>query len=406
MKFSRTETVDKSHRLPALRFEEQQLTSFSGLIVFQQLFALLDLREQLRRCFRHLNLSPIFGHARIVLVLIIHFLLGYRQLRELRYYCDDPLVKRVVGLKRLPDVATVSRALAGCDAKSVAAYYPLFCTVAQSAQVLDVLHRSGNVHDSNGAQAFIGACIEAVRAALGPVRIEIRMDAAFFSDAIVQMLDTAGVQYTISVPFERLPGLKQQIEQRQRWQRASADCDSFELSWKPKSWQRRYRFLVFRKRVKLQHKEPVQLDLFVPYQYGYEFRAILTNKRLTPAKVLAFHNGRGAQEGIFAELKSDNALAYVPTRTWVGNQIYLLAALMAHNLARELQMRAQPPARNTTAKRAPLWAFASIATLRHHIIQRAGRLIRPQGQLTLSMSLNDAVKNDLLHFLDALGAAA
>ncbi len=188
--------------------------------------------------------------------------------------------------------------------------------------------------------------------------------------------------------------------------RAGADCHSFELSWKPKSWQRRYRFLVFRKRVKLQHKEPVQLDLFVPYQYGYEFRAILTNKRLTPAKVLAFHNGRGAQEGIFAELKSDNALAYVPTRTWVGNQIYLLAALMAHNLARELQMRAQPPARNTTAKRAPLWAFASIATLRHHIIQRAGRLIRPQGQLTLSMSLNDAVKNDLLHFLDALGAAA
>ena len=458
MKFSRAETIDKSHRLPALRFEEQQLTSFSGLIVFQQLFALLDLREQLRRCFRHLNLSPIFGHARIVLVLIIHFLLGYRQLRELRYYCDDPLVKRVVGLKRLPDVATVSRALAGCDAKSVAAlqrllrelvlqrlvalapasitldfdgsvigtgraaegtavgfnrkkkgqrsYYPLFCTVAQSAQVLDVLHRSGNVHDSNGAQAFICACIEAVRAALGAVRIEIRMDAAFFSDAIVHMLDTAGVQYTISVPFERLPGLKQQIEQRQRWQRASADCDSFELSWKPKSWQRRYRFLVFRKRVKLQHKEPVQLDLFVPYQYGYEFRAILTNKRLTPAKVLAFHNGRGAQEGIFAELKSDNALAYVPTRTWVGNQIYLLAALMAHNLARELQMRAQPPARNTTAKRAPLWAFASIATLRHHIIQRAGLLIRPQGQLTLSMSLNDAVKNDLLHFLDALGAAA
>ena len=118
MKFSRAETIDKSHRLPALRFEEQQLTSFSGLIVFQQLFALLDLREQLRRCFRHLNLSPIFGHARIVLVLIIHFLLGYRQLRELRYYCDDPLVKRVVGLKRLPDVATVSRALAGCDAKT------------------------------------------------------------------------------------------------------------------------------------------------------------------------------------------------------------------------------------------------------------------------------------------------
>ncbi len=204
---------------------------------------------------------------------------------------------------------------------------------------------------------------------------------------------------------ERLGALKRQIERRRHWRSIGADCDRFELRCKPKSWQRRYRFLVIRKRLKIQSKEPVQLDVFVPFSYGFEFKVIFTNKRLSPAKVLALHNGRSAQEGIFAELKSDNALAYVPTRTWSGNQISLLSALMAHHLARELQMRAQPPARCTTAKRSPLWVFASIATLRRHIIQRAGRLIRPQGQLTLSMSVNDAVKNDPLHFLDALSAA-
>ena len=37
-----------------------------------------------------------------------------------------------------------------------------------------------------------------------------------------------------------------------------------------------------------------------------------------------------SQEGIFAELKTDNQLDYVPTRTWVGNQIYLLSVLLAH----------------------------------------------------------------------------
>jgi hypothetical protein len=30
-------------------------------------------------------------------------------------------------------------------------YYPLFCTVAQTGQFFDLLHRPGNVHDSNGA---------------------------------------------------------------------------------------------------------------------------------------------------------------------------------------------------------------------------------------------------------------
>ncbi len=74
-------------------------------------------------------------------------------------------------------------------------------------------------------------------------------------------------------------------------------------------------FLFVRTRVKQHYKEPVQLDLFIPYAYGYEFKVILTNKRLSARKALAFHQGRGSQEGIFAELKTDNGLEYVPTRT-------------------------------------------------------------------------------------------
>jgi hypothetical protein len=52
----------------------------------------------------------------------------------------------------------------------------------------------------------------------------------------------------------------------------------------------------------------------------------------------SFHNGRGSHEGLFAELKSENQMDYVPTRTWRGNLVYLLSALLAHNLSRELQM--------------------------------------------------------------------
>jgi hypothetical protein len=89
-----------------------------------------------------------------------------------------------------------------------------------------------------------------------------------------------------------------------------------------------------------------------------------------------------SQEGIFAELKSDNALGYVPTRTWVGNQIYLLSVLLAHNLGRELQRIAHRPSRATLEKRPTFWAFERLDTFRRRILQRAGRLIRPQGQPT------------------------
>ena len=458
MKSSRSEIRRKTHALPNLRFEDQQLSSFSGLIIFQKLLDLLGLKDRLRHCFKHLTVSPIYGHASIVLLLIVHLLLGYRELRHLRYYEDDPLVLRLLGLKQLPDVATLSRQLASMDKQSVdqlqslqqalvldrlrllsfsritldfdgsvigtgrfaegtaigfnrkkkgqRSYYPLFCTLAQTGQVLAVLHRSGNVHDSNGAQAFILQCIEQVKQALPNTLIEVRMDGAFFSDTIVSALDQAKIEYTISVPFERFAQLKTMIENRRRWYTLDQQQDYFESSWKPKAWDKRHRFVFVRQRVKVQYKEPVQLDLFIPYEYGYAFKVVLTNKTLTAAKVVAFHNGRGSQEGIFAELKSQNALSYVPTRTWRGNQVYLLSAVMAHNLSRELQMITRPPVRSTQEKRPALWHFEQLSTLRRRIIQRAGRLIRPQGRLTLSMSANSTVQNELLHYLDQLEKAA
>jgi len=458
MKSSRPDVHGKYHGLPQLRFEDQQLTSFSGLIVVQELFGRLEIKTRLRRCFRHLQVTPIFGHAKIVLLLIVHMVLGFRELRDIRYYVDDPLVKRVLGLKRLPDVATISRALSSADEESVRrlhrllrelvlvrltalcvgrvtldfdgsvigtarhaegtavgfnrkkkgqrSYYPLFCTVAQTGQVLDVLHRPGNVHDSKGAKAFIRECIGVVKAAVPRVRVEVRMDSAFFSEDIISMLNKDNVEYSVSVPFERLAALKARIEARHVWYEFSETCSYFELHWKPKSWKRRARFLIIRTETPKQRKEPLQLDLFVPYEYGHEFKVIVTNKALTANKVVAFHNGRGSQEGLFAELKSDNQLAYVPSRTWVGNQIYLLCALLAHNLTRELQMIVDPPSRSISEKRPALWAFTRLDTFRRHIIQRAGRLIRPNNRLTLSMSANQAVQTDLLHYLEALKNAA
>ena len=119
MKPGRSAIHRQTYVLPTLRFEDQQLTSFSGLVIFQRLFEHLRLKNRVRDCFRHLRVRPIFGQASIVMLLIIHMLLGYRELRHLRYYRHDPLVGRLLGLKRLPDVATVSRVLSTVDNKSV-----------------------------------------------------------------------------------------------------------------------------------------------------------------------------------------------------------------------------------------------------------------------------------------------
>ena len=122
--------------------------------------------------------------------------------------------------------------------------------------------------------------------------------------------------------------------------------------------------------------------------------------------MVLFHNGRGSQEAIFGDAKNDAALDAIPTKRLAGNQIFTICAMMAHNLSRELQMLAAPSATRALPKRPAAWSFAKLDTLRHRIIQRAGRLTRPHGELTLTMSANHTVQNDLLHFLDVLQKAA
>lgn len=466
MKISKSDALSATYSRPELRFEEQKLTSFSGLVLFQSLFAHLGLYRRLARCFRHSAVCPIYPQAKIILLLIVHLLLGFRCLRDSRYYAHDPMVLRVIGLRQIPAVSTISRQLASLDEYSVQnlealrtdlvldrlatldspritldfdgsvigtkrraegtavgfnkskkgqrSYYPLYCTVAQTGQVLGVLNRSGNVHDSNGAKQFVLECIAAVRAVRRERRtlIEVRMDSAFFGDEILSALEQARVRYTISVPFARFAALKEKIDDRMDWQPidcgAERHCDAFEENWQPESWgeDRARRFLFIRQFNPKQQKTPIQLDLFEPISYDFDFKVVITNRKDSLAKTVVLHEGRGSQEGIFAELKSENALAYVPTKTWLGNRAFMSATLIAHNLTRELEMSCEQKTRSVhNAKRAPLWTFTRMNTLRREVIQRAGRLIRPQGKLTLSMNINEAVKSRIeaaLHIIEAV----
>lgn len=454
MKHSRSDVRKPVVAVPELKFESQSLTSFAGLVIWQKFFGMIGFKRRLGQCLGHLASGKIYSPPIIFLQLVVHVLLGFRNLRDSQWYADDPLVKRVLGLKRLPDVATVSRMLADADQRSVEnlhrllrqmvqerlqvlalprvtidfdgsvlstgrfaegtavgynrkkkgarSYYPLFATIAQTGQVFGFHHRPGNVHDSNGAKQFILQCVRELRSTLPHAVIEVRMDSAFFNDDIVFGLQDERVELSVSVPFERFTELKGMIEARKRWYTLNAEVDYFECSWKPACWDRRFRFLFIRTRQKQQRKGPVQLDLFTPHTHGYEFKVIVTNKTIDAGRVVAFHEGRGSQEGIFAELKSHCHMDYVPVRRLHGNQVYMLAVLFAHNLARELQMRVGIPARPATWKRTALWIFEKMSTLRQRLVLRAGRLTTPEGRLTLTISANTMIKQAYQRFLGAL----
>jgi hypothetical protein len=224
------------------------------------------------------------------------------------------------------------------------------------------------------------------------------VDSAFFNQQILSGFDDQRVHFTASVAFERFTALKAMVESRKRWKQIDSQWSYFETRWKPKSWKGCFRFIFTRKKTKRQHKGPLQLDLFEPRDFNFDYKVLVTNESSSAKSVVLFHHGRGGQEAIFGDA--------IPTKRLIGNQIFTLCAMMAHNLSREVQMLAAPAADRARPKRPTAWAFEKLDTLRHRIIQRAGRLTRPQGQLTLTMSANESVRKDLIHFWDVLQKAA
>jgi hypothetical protein len=202
----------------------------------QALCTRLNFKERLLSCFSHLNRRTIVGLHHVTMIVTLQWMMGYRRLRDMDRYRDDPIVKRALGMRRLPHVSTISRSLARVDEaaavqlrtlqrrlvldrlvkeklrrvtidfdgsvlstgrraegtaigynkkkKGNRSYYPLFCTIAQTAQVFDAFPRPGNVHDSNGAVEFISDCIRRVRGRLGEQTIIESHPGAAFSRII------------------------------------------------------------------------------------------------------------------------------------------------------------------------------------------------------------------------------
>lgn len=457
MKSSRSCTRSKVNVLPILDFDPNcAMTPCSGLVVFAALFRRLKLRTRLARCFAHLDGHSIYSYSRLYLLLIVQILLGRPRLRDADLLRDDPLLARIIGVQTLPHHTQLSRMLTAQDARSLAhlhhlnsdlvldrieaqplrrlttdfdgsvqsstghaegtavgfnkkkkgarSYYPLYCTLAQTGQVFDFLHRSGNVYDNNGAKTFVADCHQRIREAMPGLKLEARFDSAFYNIEMVEYLDKHDVDFTISVPFARFPALKAKVETQQNWARVNETWSVAESAWFPASWPRHYRLLLIRKRSLVQRKGPLQLDLFEPRSYIYEYKVIVTNKPQSAGAVLHFHNGRGSQEKILGEGKQFAAFDAVATRRRAGNEAFTLAGVLAHNLGRELQMSHQTPRSYTHLKRPAKWIFESLGTLRKRLIWRAGRFVRPQGRLTLKIVAPFDVQQDMEEYLEALGA--
>lgn len=422
-----------------IEFAAQDLSSFSGLELFRRYFSLISLQNRIRKAFAAHNLSGDYTSVHLILIFIALWLTGGRRLRHIPFISEDPLVKRLCGLKSLPSDRTVSRWLGqftndalqalitlnseivteklksmnlarvtldfdgtvlscGDKVKWAArgynphnrhskSLYPLLCHVAQTGHFLRAHNRPGDVHDSKAALRIIKSSIEEMRKQLPHAVIEVRLDSAFFQEDIIKYLMKENVEFAMKVPMWHWLYLKELIMLRERWSPSGKQMSSFESHVPIESWGIELPMVFYREKLSETPKLNHQLDFFTPDDGYYEHSVLLSNKKISAEKLLDFYNGRANMEHDIAEVKGEFGFDVIPCRDYQGNGAHQQISTLAYNLVRNFQIDVMnPKERPRTSSRTNIFEFASLKTIRFEMITAAGRILNISGIKTLRLS--------------------
>ena len=197
------------------------------------------------------------------------------------------------------------------------------------------------------------------------------------------------------------------VAAQHRWTRVNDAVSYFEQELFLKPWERSLRVVIYRKKVHHETRKNFQLDLFDPADGS--LRILCRRHQQGPQRALpmAFHVWpRRPRKGL---RRTENrlrlqlcAIASVRRR----NGAWQLFSVLAFNLMRGFQISTASLRRPSANRRRPLFAFASINTLRYEFLRQAGLLIFPAGRPNLELNPSSAIRARFLHLAARLPKAA
>lgn len=239
-------------------------------------------------------------------------------------------------------------------------YHPLVVSLANTAEVLSLINRSGNRPSHEGAAAEIDYAVEVCFRG-GFRRILVRGDTDFSQtehldrwhdtgrirflfgyDARANLKDLAAelpanawkklcrpLPYEVRTePRQRPANVKEEVVREREFKNLRLQAEHVaEFEYRPRACRHSYRMIVVRKDILATQGQQV---LFDECRYRYFF--YITNDQTTPAEELVFlANDRCHQENLLAQLNALRAL-HAPVDTLLSNWAYMVITALAWNL--------------------------------------------------------------------------
>ena len=428
----------RSPRNVKIAFSHAGLTHYGGILFLSEFTRMLQLRRFLTRHLRYPRRNHDYQLSQMILSLVYPIILGLDRLETASLLRSNGTFQYLTGLPSYPSPQSLrrfllqaapdfreqlhrvndyllqhfihrpdhrSRLILDLDSTVVTvfghqegaavgynpryrgkrSYNPLLCLEANSSYLWDAELRAGNAGTWDGSPELLDTCFANVPPDIRELRV--RADAGFGLNPVFDALESRATAYAV---VARMTPALQRLLPGLGYTAVNRDWEMADFQHRPQSWSRARRFVVARRFLAADEKQPT---LFALGRYVY--RAWVTNLTLTPLGVWHFYDARAAIEPRIGELLQDYALRKIPTRSFAANALFLEVIRLAYNLVTAFQRLCLPDA----------WQPLTLSRLRYKLFLLPGELTRPQNRPVLRLrhsSMLQTLADDILRRTDKL----
>jgi Transposase DDE domain group 1 len=244
-------------------------------------------------------------------------------------------------------------------------YHPFFVFWAEESELVFSHLRRGSAYTSSKFAWCLKATLKRLPADLPK---KLRADSGLYDRQVVAFCETHHLTFGITAD-QTAPLLAAiaAIPEAQWQDLAHYDLAQVaEFRYCPQQWPQAYRYIV--KRELRENKQ---------HQLYFQYHVFVTNDETSSTDhLLEWHLQHAAMENLIKEHKHGFSLEKLPTQNFHANWAYLLIGQLAFNLVAWFKKLILPPD----------YHQATVKTIRHHVLNVAGKIVRTARQFFLVIS--------------------